>query len=66
MVSIDMIVSTGQLVVTSQVPIQGMTYPSINATNPFVTNTSTNHRVGGDPLTMSGCGVDGRVNLVVV
>ena len=40
MITIDTVVSTGQLVVTSQVPTQVMTNSSANATNPFPTITS--------------------------
>ena len=49
--AIDMTVSTGQPVVTSEVPTQVMTNPSINATNPFVKtmNTSTNQGASGCP-----------------
>ena len=48
-VAIDITVSTGQPVVTSQVPTQVMTNPSISATNPFVTNANTNHGTSGHP-----------------
>ena len=48
-VAIDMTVYTGQPVVTSQVPTQVMTNPSISATNPFVTNTTTNQGASGCP-----------------
>ena len=49
MVATDMAVSTGQLVVTSQVPTQVMANPSINATYLFVMNTSTNQGTSGCP-----------------
>ena len=48
-VAIDMAVSTGQPVVTSQVPTQVMTNPSVSATNPFVMNTSTTQGASGHP-----------------
>ena len=49
MVAIDITVSTGQMVMTSQVPTQVMTNLSVNATNPFVMNTSTNQGASGCP-----------------
>ena len=49
MVAIDMTLSTGQLVVTSQVPTQVMPNPVINTTNTFVTNASTNQGASGHP-----------------
>ena len=45
----DTTVSTGQPVVTSQAPTQVMTNPSVNATNPFVMNISTNQGADGCP-----------------
>ena len=42
MVTVNMAVSTGQPVVTSQASTQVTTNTSINATNPFTTITSTN------------------------
>ena len=49
MATIDMTVSTEQPAVTSQVPTQVMTNPSVNATNPFVMNASTVQGASGCP-----------------
>ena len=49
MVTNNMAVFTGQLVVTSQVPTQVKTNISVNATNPFTMITSSNQGAGGHP-----------------
>ena len=49
MVDIDTTVSTGQLVVTSEVSNLLMTSPSVSTTNPFLMNTSTNQGASGHP-----------------
>ena len=42
--------STGEPVVTNQVPNLVMTNPNINATNHYIVNTSTNQGAGGHPI----------------
>ena len=49
LVTIDMALSTGHPVVTSQVPTQVMTHTSVAATNPFVMATNIHQVNGGHP-----------------
>ena len=50
MVAINAATSTGQPVVTNQVPNQVMTNPNVNATNHSIVNTSTNQGASGCPI----------------